>query len=155
MRAVICPEVYERQDGDIVVFMAGGITNCADWQSVMIPMYKDVDVVLINPRRPNFDVRDPSLSEQQIAWEHEHLEMADAVSFWFTSETLCPISLFELGKCLGLGRKVFVATHPQYARREDVVHQTRLMVQGQVVHDNMNDLVKEVSDWVDRKRKFR
>jgi len=54
-------------------------------------------LLVINPRRNAFDLTDPSVSVDQIKWEHRALQEADLVSFWFPHETLCPITLLELG----------------------------------------------------------
>ena len=79
------------------LFLAGGITGCPDWQMKMCELLCNQDLVVMNPRRKNFDVSEADASRHQIEWEHTHLRMADAVLFWFPCETLCPIVLFELG----------------------------------------------------------
>ncbi len=49
-------------------------------------------------------------------WEHDHLRRAKAIMFWFPSETLCPITLYELGAWTILARqtgtKLFVGADP-------------------------------------------
>ena len=37
-----------------VSFIAGGITNCPDWQADIVEMLKDTDLTLLNPRRADF-----------------------------------------------------------------------------------------------------
>jgi hypothetical protein len=66
------------------------------------------------------------MTEKQIEWEFEMLQRADLVSFWFPSETLCPITLFELGIQIGSNRRVVVGCHPDYARKYDVIKQLEL-----------------------------
>jgi hypothetical protein len=130
------------------VFLAGGITNCPDWQSEMCGLLSSVPLTLFNPRRKSFDVTDPLASERQIAWEYIHLRRADAVSFWFPSETLCPIVLFELGAQLAIGgRPIFIGVHPGYQRRADVLIQTRLSRPDIVVVDSLHVLASQVSAW--------
>jgi hypothetical protein len=82
----------------------------------------------LNPRRTTFHVNSAAEDEtkKQIQWEYDHLKAASAVLFYFPSETLCPISLLELGKELVQQRPLFVAVHKDYQRRQDVIHQTRL-----------------------------
>lgn len=133
MKFITCPETPDFS-GELpkIIFMAGGITGCPDWQSefqTIIKSHTEIsdDFVMVNPRRPNFDVRDPSMSEQQIEWEAKWLERAWLTTFYFPPDSLCPITLFELGKQLGLGRNVLVAAHSDYARKIDLVHQLRLM----------------------------
>lgn len=149
MRHIQCPERYYYGNmRDKAVFVAGGITDCPNWQKEMIARFKDVpDIVLLNPRRVGFDARTAGIENEQIEWEHWHLKNADAIMFWFPFQTLCPITLFELGKCLAQERKVFIATHPAYQRRTDVIIQTGLMQPKIKIHDNFEDLVEEVINW--------
>ena len=51
---------------------------------------------------------------------------SDLVVFWFCEETLCPITLFELGKMLGQRKNVIVGSDPEYARLFDLNVQLRL-----------------------------
>lgn len=55
------------------VFLAGGITGCQDWQAQMIAALKNLDVVLLNPRRAIW-ADDPKELRRQIAWERKYLE---------------------------------------------------------------------------------
>lgn len=129
------------------VFLAGGITDCPDWQDTMLDFLVQLGFqgTLFNPRRPNFNVRDASMEEEQITWEFEHLEKADVVSFWFPKETLCPITLLELGKMLGKGKRVLVGVHPQYARKSDVYYQTGLEQPDVKIVDTLPDLAEQVA----------
>src|SRR5882724_7144555 len=79
------------------VFLAGGITGCPGWQDHAASRLGDLPLAVLNPRRADFPIDDPSAAEAQIAWEHRHLRRAAAALFWFPSETLCPITLYELG----------------------------------------------------------
>ena len=129
MKFLTCPETpnWNTSPAPKIIFMAGGITDCPDWQAEFQEELESLDIpdhwVMVNPRRPNFNVRDPSVSEEQIDWEYKWLERAAFTSFWFPKETLCPITLFELGKQLGRGKKVIVGAHVDYARRFDVEYQ--------------------------------
>lgn len=147
-----CPNTYIPVPGDCSVFMAGGITGCPDWQSsfktFLLPPEREDHVVWLNPRRDNFDVTDPSMSEAQIDWEHEYLRSCEAVLFWFPKETDCPITLLELGVQLGRANKeIFVGTHPEYSRRFDVVYQCSKENTNIKVVDNLDDLVGQVLEW--------
>jgi hypothetical protein len=56
---------------------------------------------------------------------------ADLISFWFPRETLCPITLYELGKWHGKADKpIVVGMHPDYPRRIDVEEQSKLVFRG-------------------------
>jgi len=134
------------------VFLAGGITGCPDWQAQVIAALDGQDVTLLNPRRADFPIGDPAAAEEQIRWEYDHFRLADAALFWFPAESVCPIVLFELGAWLSgghvRGARLFVATHPAYSRRQDVVIQTRLRDPAVVVGDSLASLVADVLAWL-------
>jgi hypothetical protein len=108
------------------LFLAGGITGCSDWQQQAVAGLADLPLMLLNPRRTDFPISDPSAALAQIEWEHRHLHKADAILFWFPPETLCPITLYELGAWSMTAKPIFVGVHPDYRRRQDVEIQTRL-----------------------------
>jgi hypothetical protein len=108
------------------LFLAGGITGCPPWQRQLIESLGDTSWILLDPRRewwPN----DPRVVEQQIEWEHRHLRRADLIAFWFPRETLCPITLYELGAWSMTSKPLVVGVHPAFGRRFDVDTQTRLV----------------------------
>lgn len=127
-----------------LVFLAGGITGCPDWQKEMIDRFRDQpDVVLLNPRRSNFNINDPAQSEEQIEWESLWLSKSYITLFWFPYQTMCPITLFELGVAAARGDRIVVGTHPAYARKFDVIKQLELLRPDVKVHDNFADVVEE------------
>jgi hypothetical protein len=130
-----------------VVFLAGGISG-TDWQREIIALLGDEDVVLLNPRRAAFPIDDSSAGPEQIAWEHRHLRLADAVLFWFPRETLCPIALYELGAWSMNAKPLFVGVHPDYLRRQDVEVQTRLARPEVPVVNSVADLTGQVRAWL-------
>lgn len=134
------PQEYAGQKG---LFLAGGITGCPDWQSKVRPMLKHWD--LLNPRRKNFPIEDPSAAEQQITWEYNHLRKAKAILFWFPCETLCPIVLYELGAWAMTAKPIFVGTHPEYKRRQDVVIQLWLQRPGILIVHSLEELAAQAS----------
>lgn len=152
---ITCPQMYEfgPRAGMPSVFIAGGITACADWQKEMIKRLvkeaddADVDIALLNPRRNDFDVTNPDMSKEQIEWEYIHLSKADIILFWFPYETLCPITLFELGKAVGQEKEVLVGCHPGYGRKFDVEYQLSLICPWVKVHDNFQDLIDNTINW--------
>jgi hypothetical protein len=109
------------------IFLAGGITDCPDWQSEarrLIP----TGVTVLNPRRENFPIHDPSASRQQIEWEFRHLHKATVVLFWFPASKTSPqpIALYELGRHAALGRSLVVGVEDGYLRTADVLIQLGL-----------------------------
>ncbi|PRW62128.1 nucleoside 2-deoxyribosyltransferase domain-containing protein [Actinopolyspora mortivallis] len=125
MRYLECPDTYEPHAGDgPLVFLAGGITGCPDWQREAVRGLSTTDWVVANPRRQNFPIGDPSAAETQIRWEHRHLTRADLVLFWFPASdaqvTTQPIALYELGAAAAGGRRLVVGAAPGYPRQTDV-----------------------------------
>lgn len=148
MRYIEAPENYRLTMGCKSIFLAGGITGCPDWQKDVVAQLHDVERLdVLNPRRANFPIHDPSAAEKQIEWEFNHLRKATAILFWFPCETLCPIVLYELGAHSMTSKQLFVGTHPDYPRRQDVEIQTRLMRSDLQIHHSLEDLTKEVRDW--------
>jgi hypothetical protein len=148
MRHVKAPAVEPRREEEVRVFCGGGISGCPDWQADMATELLNVPITLVNPRRDQFDVSNKNLSKEQIIWEHSHLNDADAILFWFAQETLCPITLFELGFWLGQKKPLFVGCHPRYSRRDDVIIQSGLVRPEIRVASSVADLARLVTDWV-------
>lgn len=131
------------------VFLAGGITNCPDWQQEMRSMLQDTDLILLNPRREHFPIGDPNAAQEQITWEHNCLKMAEAILFWFPHETLCPIVLYELGAWSMTTKPIYIGVHPDYQRRQDVEIQTRLVRPEIEVVYSLSELAKQVAKSVE------
>jgi hypothetical protein len=129
------------------LFLAGGITGCPDWHGQMASLLAKLPLVILNPRRKNFPIDDPTAAKQQIEWEHRHLRRASAISFWFPCETLCPIALYELGAWSMTAKPLFVGVHPDYRRRVDVEIQTALARPDVTVVYSIDDLVRQVRQW--------
>jgi hypothetical protein len=117
------------------LFLAGGITNCENWQAKVIKELKDEEnLTIYNPRRKKFNITKKSIQEEQIVWEYKHLKEADLICFWFSKETICPITLYELGMWGNsrdhydrmLSKRIFIGIDPEYSRKEDVIIQTIL-----------------------------
>lgn len=109
------------------IFLAGGITNCPDWQQEMKVLLANTNLTLLNPRRKNFPIGNPGAAYEQIKWEYLMLRAASIIMFWFPKETICPIVLYELGAWSMKGKPIFVGVHSEYERRQDVEIQTKLV----------------------------
>jgi len=130
------------------IFLAGGITNCPDWQATMAGILSDTDLTLLNPRRKDFPIGDPGAALNQIRWEHQQLRKATAILFWFPCETVCPIVLYELGAWSMTGKPLFVGVHPDYERKQDVEIQTGLVRPDIVIVKSLNKLAGQVIAWM-------
>jgi Nucleoside 2-deoxyribosyltransferase like len=103
------------------VFLAGGITDCPDWQALVVGMLDDLPIAVLNPRRADFPIHDPGASAAQIDWEYRHLQRADVVLFWFpASSSPQPIALYELGAHAAGGKPIAVGVDSGYLRKADV-----------------------------------
>jgi nucleoside 2-deoxyribosyltransferase-like protein len=135
-RYVEAPEEYAGDRPSI--FLAGGITGCPDWQSDAVRMLAAEPVVVLNPRRPHFDLGDPMATEAQIRWEHTHLHRAAVVLFWFSAgPSPQPIALYELGAMAAADRRIAVGADPDYVRRADVRIQLALSRPDLVVRSDL------------------
>lgn len=159
MNIIQCPDTYipENNGNTTSVFLAGGITGTGDWQSYAIEQLQELikpfdhylsGIHLLNPRRETFDITDPSMSDFQIMWEHEHLQLADLCLFWFTPETMCPITLYELGKWSASHRPLFVGCDPGYQRKFDVDKQTSLIRPEVRVRQKLDHVLQDVVNYL-------
>ncbi len=140
MRYIQCPAEANPQPLEKSLFLAGGISNCPDWQSDLVAMLEKTNWLVINPRRTDFDMNNPHMTEEQIIWEHRHLQLASAIAFWFPPQTLCPITLYELGTWSASNKPLFIGVDPAYQRRIDVIIQTRLARPDVTILDSLEAL---------------
>ena len=111
------------------VFLAGGITNCPDWQGEVADRLGGLPITIFNPRRDVFPT-DPRKEEEQVAWEFERLRSAGLVTFWFDKGSLDPITLFEFGSALERPVPLVVGIDPGYARKLDLEYTDRTASSG-------------------------
>jgi lipopolysaccharide biosynthesis glycosyltransferase len=141
-------EVYSLENRyNIRMFLAGGITNCPDWQSEMIQKLKEAGspgVTVYNPRRKNFEMNSKT-EEEQITWEFEKLRDSQLLVFWFSSGSLNPITLYELGMW-GNSRNIpiVIGIDPNYERKTDVIIQSKLAG----YKGTFSETIQELSDRV-------
>ena len=135
------------------LFVAGGIGGANDWQSDFCARL-DAQIgdfcTILNPRRDDYPIGDPNALKLQIEWEYRNLHAASAICFWFPPETLCPITLYELGAWShwrddsGRFKPLFVAAHPEYLKRADVEIQLGLVRPEIEVVDNLQALERQI-----------
>ena len=142
MRIIEAPNQFDGRGPSL--FLAGGVTGCADWQAQLVAMLPRLDVTALNPRRRAFDIADDSATVVQIEWEFHHLRKASAIAFWFPEESICPIALFELGAWSERATPLLVGAHSRYARRRDVVEQLRLARMGTPVAATLEELAASI-----------
>jgi hypothetical protein len=153
-RYVEAPTEYAAKPGEQSLFLAGGITDCPNWQSWMVERLTNSGLILLNPRRANFPLDDPNTASTQIAWEHKHLRLATAIIFWFCAATLNPIVLYELGAWSMTDKPIFVGVEPGYERSLDVQLQTKLARPDVKIVYSLEDVATQVEIWTNRKPKL-
>lgn len=108
------------------VFLAGSIEmgTADDWQAAITARLADVDVVILNPRRDDWDSSwrqsiDDTRFRGQVEWELSSLDRAGVIAMWFAPETRAPITLLELGLHARTG-KLIVGCPEGFWRRGNV-----------------------------------
>ncbi|MGW1171582.1 nucleoside 2-deoxyribosyltransferase domain-containing protein [Streptomyces sp. NPDC002550] len=69
--------------------------------------------VVLNPRRERYPAGQAEAAREQIAWEYEHLRIADVILFWFCADAIQSIALYELGAHAARGTRLAVGARPQ------------------------------------------
>lgn len=145
MKYVEAPDADDGLPGPSV-FLAGGISDCPDWQKEFVDKIRDTELVVYNPRRANFPMGDKEEGLRQIKWETEYLHKASCIIFWFPKETVCPIVLFELGSWSMTDKPIFVGIHPDYSRRFDVETQLEIRRPDVTVVYSLDDLADRLRE---------
>ncbi len=139
---------------DFTIFVAGGISGTGVWQDRMFDLiaaaYRDVkpplDLTVVNPRQIDY-IKTDSAVKTQIEWEYKHLAKCSAIMFWFPKETVCPITLFELGKWIR-SRFLFVGCDPDYSRRLDLKVQLGLERPDVGIVPTLEELADQIRWWL-------
>jgi hypothetical protein len=161
MKTITAIEKYEKRSSDeIFTFLAGGITNCKEWQNAVLNKLNEFEIddnlIIFNPRRKNFPINDPTASLDQIRWEFEYLEQCDIFSIYFDGPTQSdqPICFYELGRNLermktkfpeNWDKRIIITVNYQFKRTADVVIQTMLASNSKIkvnVFDNFDESIK-------------
>jgi hypothetical protein len=98
------PDAYDIYADKKAIFLAGSIEMgmAVDWQAEVSEKLADQDILLLNPRREDWDnsweqsINHPQFREQ-VEWELKALERADHILMYFAPETKSPITLLEFG----------------------------------------------------------
>ncbi|MFG3043156.1 nucleoside 2-deoxyribosyltransferase domain-containing protein [Streptomyces sp. NPDC048330] len=143
MRYVEAPEEFTGPG--FCLFLAGGISDCPDWQKTTTAALDDLDVTVFNPRRSTFPLHDPNAEATQVTWEYRHLRRADIVLFWFPDSPTShqPIALYELGMAAATeDTDLVVGASLGYVRRTNVVAQLSNARPGVHVHSSLADTIE-------------
>ncbi|MEM9777717.1 MAG: nucleoside 2-deoxyribosyltransferase domain-containing protein [Chloroflexota bacterium] len=114
------PPIY---DGKKSVFLAGTIDNgnSADWQAEVEQLLTDEEIIILNPRRNDWDasweqtISNPKFKEQ-VEWELDGLDRVDAIFMYFAAGSKSPITLLELGLHAASGKVIIVCPNDFWRR---------------------------------------
>jgi hypothetical protein len=120
------PAPLRLPDGVPSVFLAGSIEMGAaePWQAAVEQALAGDDVILLNPRRDEWDasweqsIHNPAF-RGQVEWELEAQERATLIAMYFAPATKAPVTLLELGLA-ARGGKLLVCCPPGFWRRGNV-----------------------------------
>ena len=78
------------------------------------------------------------------------MQKVDCVVFWFPKESLCPISLFELGVvCRDSLKGLIVGMDLEYAKRDIVIEQLKLFRPDVNVVSSLLDVMDQMEKFVE------
>ena len=110
----------------MLIFLAGSIEmgKAVDWQTKAKNYLKNKDVILLNPRRDDWDssweqnIKNDKF-RKQVEWELQAMEQANLIIVNFDGNTKSPITLLELG-LFARTKKIIVCCPRNFWRRGNV-----------------------------------
>ncbi len=95
------------------VFLAGSIEmgEAERWQETLQRALADLDVLILNPRRDEWDASwvqsiDNPIFREQVEWELAAQKQASVIAVYFAPNTKAPITLLELGLAARSGKLI-------------------------------------------------
>ena len=106
------------------IFLSGAIDigHAVNWQQKAEAMLDSPDIVILNPRRDDWDstwtqeMSDPQF-RSQVGWELAGLSVSDIVLVVFTKDSKAPITFLELG---AFHDKAVVVVEPGFYRKGNI-----------------------------------
>src|SRR5436853_7317716 len=103
-RSIRPPAPIAIQPAEKTLFLAGSIDlgRAPQWQEKVEHALRDLDLVILNPRRENWDASwtqsaDNPQFVEQVEWELGGQEIADVIAMYFAPETQAPVTMLEPG----------------------------------------------------------
>jgi hypothetical protein len=148
VRLVRPPDPLPVSDLRPKIFLGGSIEmgSAVDWQSKLAGIISDLDVVLLNPRRNDWDtawkpVAADSNFRAQVEWELTALEASDLILIYFAPGTLSPVSLLEFGLYAGSGKLRVVCPDGFWRKGNVDITAARY---GVPVYNNLDEFVQSL-----------
>jgi hypothetical protein len=155
------PGDYDVHKRKTSIFLAGSIEMglAENWQDLVVRALDDLDILILNPRRAQWDasweqsIDNPQFREQ-VEWELDALHAADMVIMYFAPETKSPITLLELGIHAASAPEKLIVCCPQGFWRKgnvDVVCKRYGVRQAASIEDLISETIafftKEQKSW--------
>lgn len=146
------PSPFDTSQKTPTIFLAGSIEQgtAQPWQSELIRALSDLDCLLLNPRRDEWNAEltqseSNDLFREQVEWELLGLESSDIIAVYFDPNTKSPITLLELGLHAKSG-KLIVCCPEGYWRKGNVdIVCKRYSIE---TVDNLDQLTNAIRDRV-------
>lgn len=120
MKIIQSPEdiILNEKEDKILIFLAGGITNCSNWQDSLLENLKLIlkekeyfqNLIFINPKRESsiLFINEEEIIKQ-IKWEYKYLNQCDIFTMFFDDTKLSdqPICFYELGKYVNQFQNIY------------------------------------------------
>lgn len=123
---ITSPQPLQQDDPRPRIFLAGSINmgQTRDWQAEFAAALSGLDVIILNPRREDWDTgwrteADEPEFRRQVEWELQALESADVIVMYLDPGSQSPISLLEFGLYARSGRLI-VLCPPGFWRKGNV-----------------------------------
>ena len=136
------------------IFLAGSIEmgTAEHWQDRIAQriVSNGFPGAVLNPRRPDWDsswVQDSSEGtpfSEQVRWELNGIRGADIVIFYFDGKTQSPITLMELGICIGKEIPMLIYCPKSFWRYGNVAFTVRHLWQTADFFDDEDDFLEEL-----------
>ncbi|WQJ53582.1 MAG: phosphoesterase [Wendovervirus sonii] len=142
-----CPKQLPNKKTNWYVFLAGPIQGAPKWQFDM-PMINGV--TWLSPRRASYADFDYDVQTQ---WETDNMRLSDVILFWIPEKIeviegrdYAQTTRTEFGEYVAKGKKVVIGIHKDFSGRR--YFETKCKQYGIKLHDNLNDTVTELKDYI-------
>lgn len=132
------------------MFLAGSIEMgiAEDWQTFLEEKLSRMDILILNPRRENWDsswsqIKTNPQFREQVEWELSALEAANLIAMYLAPNTKSPVSLLELGLFARSG-KLIVCCPDGFWRKGnvDIVCEKYRVKQVETLHDLSESILR-------------
>lgn len=137
------------------IFLGGSIDmgRAADWQADLTQALGDLDVVILNPRRPDWNPDWKPVAEEpefrrQVEWELAALESADIIVMYLAPGSQSPISLLETGLHARGGKLILLCPEGFWRKGNVDITAARYGIEQVATMDALAAAVRQrVADW--------